>query len=78
MADLEGIQALRASGSNVVRVTLPTEVYYNLDKLQKVQKEILGRLGHAMCYSGFDIRWDHEKYFVVDQQLNIKAGGPGF
>jgi len=78
MADLEGLQALRAGGSNVVRVTLPTEVYYNLDKLQKVQKEILGRLGHSMCYSGFDIRWDHEKYFVVDQQLNIKAGGPGF
>ena len=43
MGDLDKVQALRASGSNVVRVTVPTEVYFNLDKLQKVQKEILGR-----------------------------------
>jgi hypothetical protein len=75
MGDLEKVQALRAGGSNVVRVSVPTEVYFNLDKIQKVQKEILGRLGHLACYSGWDIRLDLEKNFVVDEKLNVRAGG---
>ena len=74
MGDMDKVQALRAGGSNVVRVTVPTEVYFNLDKIQKVQKEILGRLGHLACYSGWDIRLDLEKNFLVDEKLNVKGG----
>jgi hypothetical protein len=74
MVDLEKVQALRASGNNVVRVTVPTEVYFDLDKIQRITKDILGRLGHLACYSGWDIRLDLERNFVVDANLKVVAG----
>ena len=71
--------ALRAAGaSNTVRVTLPVEVAFNLDRFQKVQAEIFGRLGHPQCVSGWDIRYDLVRQFVVDPQGKISAGGMGF
>ena len=56
-----------------VRVTLPREIAYDLDKFQEVQKGILGKLGCQACCSGFDIRWDFEQRFLVDSQLNVRA-----
>jgi hypothetical protein len=56
-----------------VRVSLPADVVYDLDKFQRVQKDILGRLG-CPCTSGFDIRWDVFRNFYVDEKLNIQAG----
>jgi hypothetical protein len=67
-------QAIRSSvASNVVRVSIPAEVYFDLDKFQSVQKDILGRLGCRGCTSGFDIRFDYLRQFVVDENLNVKA-----
>jgi hypothetical protein len=66
-----------ASATNVVRVSVPADVYFNLDKIQKVQKDIFGRLGHLACYSGFDVRFDLERHFRVDEKLNVQ-GVPGF
>lgn len=43
-------------GQRVV-VSAPREVLYDLDRLQKLQAVVLGKLGHAGCYSGYDIRW---------------------
>lgn len=40
-----------------VTINAPREVMYDLKKLQRVQEVVLGKLGHAGCYSGFDIRW---------------------
>lgn len=62
--------------SNVVRVSVPVDVYFSLDKIQKVQKGILGRLGCLACCSGWDIRFDLERRFVVDEKLNIRAAAP--
>ena len=71
--ELDRAHALRAAGlSNVVRVTVPAEVYFNLDKIQTVQKDIFGRLGHPNCYSGWDIRLDLERNFMVDERLNVE------
>jgi hypothetical protein len=73
--EMERLQALRVRGlGNVVRVSVPHDVYFNLDKFQKVQKDILGRLGCIACCSGWDIRFDLERNFMVDAQLNVKAG----
>jgi hypothetical protein len=71
--ELDKGYSLRAAGlGNVVRVSVPAEVYFNLDKIQKVQKDIFNRLGHPHCYSGWDIRLDLERNFMVDERLNVK------
>jgi len=59
----------------VVRVRIPMEVAYDLDKLQSVQKDILGRLGCLACCSGHDIRWEFERNFSVDEKLNVRSLG---
>jgi hypothetical protein len=70
--------ALRAAGaSNVVRVSLPAEVAFNLDRFQKVQADIFERLGHPHCVSGWDVRFDLVRQFVVDTKGTIREGGFG-
>ena len=59
---------------NTVRVSLPADVAFSFDKFQRVQKDILGRLGCQACCSGWDIRWDVFRDFRVDDKLNIHAG----
>lgn len=77
--ELQRAVALRSAGEgNVVRVSLPASVYFNLDKFQKVQKDILGKLGHLACISGWDIRFDLERRFLVDEKLNVSPVGPEF
>jgi hypothetical protein len=71
-------ESLRVAGSsNVVHVSLPVEVAYDFDKLVTVQKEIFGRLGHSACTSGWDIRWEIERRFIVDENLGVQVAGPG-
>jgi len=62
---------------SVVRVALPPSVAYDLNKLQRVQKDILGRLGCPACCSGWDIRWDIFRNFAVDEKLNVTAASAG-
>lgn len=64
--------------NQVVRVTLPAEAYYNLDQFQKLQKDILGKLGCLGCTSGYDIRYNLQTRFQIDEKLNILAMEPGF
>lgn len=59
--------------TNVVRVSIPAKVAYNLDDMRKVTDSILDRLGCSNCHSGFDIRFDIEKYFAVDEKLNVRV-----
>jgi hypothetical protein len=55
-----------------IRVSLPASVAFELDKFQEVHKSILDRLGCGACCSGFDIRFDLQRRFVVDEQLNVR------
>lgn len=71
----------RRPSTNVIRVSLPASAYYDLDAFQRVQKDILGRLGCMACCSGWDIRWDLQRRFLVNEKLDIQdhmPGGPGF
>ncbi|HET9640749.1 MAG TPA: hypothetical protein VFP12_16255 [Allosphingosinicella sp.] len=65
---------IRKAGGNVVKVSLSADVANNLEKFQRVQKDILGRLGCMACCSGWDIRWDIFRRFNVDEKLNITQG----
>jgi hypothetical protein len=59
--------------SNIVRVTIPAKVAYNLDAMRRVTDSILDRLGCSNCHSGHDIRFDIERHFVVDEKLNVRT-----
>jgi hypothetical protein len=61
----------RASIARTVRVSIPHKVSFDLPRMQKITAEILGRLGCGLCHSGFDIRWNFEDRFVLDQKLEV-------
>jgi len=69
--------ASRQATNRVVRVSIPADIAGNLDRFQKVQKDILGKLGCLACCSGWDIRWDQFTDFHVDAHGGVTAG-PGF
>lgn len=62
---------LPSAEDRVVHVRLPRSVAFDLQKFQRIQKDILGRLGCQACCSGFDIRWDFVRGFAVDERLGI-------
>ena len=72
MPNIEGAQEQPTTIGQVVRVSIPKEVAYALDRFQEVQKDILDKLGCRGCCSGFDIRWEFERRFVVDNQSNVR------
>jgi hypothetical protein len=62
-----------ATHGNVVRVTVPVDVAFNLEQIQTVQSKVLEELGCRACCSGFDIRYDFAREFLVDRELNVKS-----
>lgn len=74
--DFSRAVAARQQGvSNVVQVTLPAEVYFNLDRFQEAQRLVLGRLGHMACVSGWDIRFDMVRQFALNEKLQFTSVG---
>jgi len=51
---------------NVIRVTVPAKAYFDLGSIQRIQKDILGQLGCLACCSGWDIRFDMQRNFVIN------------
>ena len=52
---------------NVVRVSVPAKAYFDLGSIQDIQKDILGELGCLACCSGWDIRFDMQRNFVINR-----------
>jgi len=75
MADIFG-QATSTLGQ-AVRVTIPASLTHNLDAMHRVTGNILKELGCGACHSGFDIRYDVLRDFVVDAQGNLKGATGG-
>lgn len=69
----------KANLGNVVRVSVPAKVAFDLGSMQKVTASILDRFGCPACHSGLDIRFDLMRDFVVNDALDIReiAGGGG-
>lgn len=63
-----------------VRVLLTRDVAFNLDKMQKITAEVLGRLGCGGCHSGHILDFRVIQDFVVDSntlkvtEANFEAG----
>jgi hypothetical protein len=50
----------------VVHVHVSPKALFNFDEATRIHKEVLGRLGHGGCTSGFDIRFVlHEQEFGI-------------
>jgi len=64
-----------ASLGNPVRVTIPAKVANDLKSMQRITASVLGQLGCEGCHSGFDIRYDVVREFVVNEQLEVKVVG---
>ena len=52
---------------NIVRVSVPAKAYYDLASIQEIHKNILGELGCMACCSGWDIRFDMQRNFVINR-----------
>ena len=65
-----------SSTARTVRVTVPVKAFNDLDSIQRVQRDVLGQLGCEACCSGWDIRFELARQFVVDEKLAVKALGP--
>jgi hypothetical protein len=55
------------------RATLPSKVANNLDQIKSVVANIAGRLGCGGCCSGFDILFQQETNFVVNEAGQIRG-----
>jgi len=78
MAPNVGFTNAVSSLGQEVRVTIPASLFHNLEGMQRVTKQILGQLGCEACHSGFDIRYDVVRQFVVDEKgqlMSPLAGG---
>ena len=65
----------KARASRTVRVSMPAAIGNDLAKFQRIQKDILGKLGCLACCSGWDIRWDmFDDGFRVDVNGKITGG----
>jgi hypothetical protein len=63
------------AAGNIVRVTINQRIAHDLKSMQKVTAQVLGQLGCEACHSGFDIRYDTVRDFIVDANLTVKAVG---
>jgi hypothetical protein len=62
-----------------VNVFVPRDVAYDFDKMTKVTKDILGRLGCEGCHSGRLIDFLVIEDFVVNAKLEVQeVAGRGF
>jgi hypothetical protein len=59
-----------------ITVTIPHDVGFDLKKIQKIQADLVARLGHTGCYSGFDILFKQEQEFMVNPgSLDLHVSG---
>jgi hypothetical protein len=67
------VAALSRRGATV-RVALPADVAFNLDKFQKFTRDLAERLGCKPCLSGAACWFVLEQDFVVNPAGKIEAG----
>jgi hypothetical protein len=49
------------ASTGVVNVHVSAQTMYNFDETQRLTKEIVGRLGHPGCCSGFQLNFQLEE-----------------
>jgi hypothetical protein len=54
-----------------VEVFVSPELYGRLDTLQEIQRSIFEKLGCGGCYSGYDVRIELARQFLVRPNMDI-------
>ena len=70
-------RALETASGRTVRVAVPVNIAFNLDRMQGATKQILTLLGCGGCHSGWDIRFLMEQNFVVNEKGEVAGAGFG-
>lgn len=65
----------RAALSGPVRLVIPAEVAFDIERLFEVQRSLFDRLGHGGCYSGANVLLELERVFVADRDGMIRGFG---
>lgn len=55
----------------LVRVAVPQQVAYDFDRMAAVTKQILRKLGCEACHSGWDIRFQLHRDFLVNEEGRV-------
>jgi hypothetical protein len=58
----------------LVEVDVPPDALYDIAKLERITKAVLGKLGCDNCHSGYDIRYKTKSLnFVANKKLEVEA-----
>jgi hypothetical protein len=61
-----------------VQVALPASVAYDAKKIPPLVKDLVGRLAHPACHSGFDITYRLQRDYIVNAKtLGVESVGGG-
>jgi hypothetical protein len=71
LADLKSATAFYGTSDRVVNVTVSAKTAFDLDAIQQVERSLFEILGHSMCYSGWDIRFDLQRDYYVNDALEL-------
>jgi hypothetical protein len=58
-----------------VRVTIPVEVAFDIERLFELQRTLFDRLGHGGCYSAANVMFELERRFVADREGKLHGLG---
>ena len=76
-ADVAGAATADASRLNrTVTIHAPRDVVFDLDRVQRIQKDILGQLGCQACCSGWTIHFPDEVQYVLGRNKKLKQLSP--
>jgi hypothetical protein len=56
------------AGSQIITVTVPREILYDIDKMHALTRRLLTRVGCPTCHSGRVFNFKEEVEFVVRHQ----------
>jgi hypothetical protein len=72
MSDNPQIKALRPG--RTVRISMPASVAFDLDSFRKGMEAVLERLNCPQCCSGYDLTFQLERAFVVNENFEVRGG----
>jgi hypothetical protein len=63
---------LHAATVTQVHITVPAAVAFDIEKMEKASRIVLGKLGCAACHSGFDLRFIRELDFSFNERVELR------
>ena len=67
-----GAMITNLKGQGTIRVVIPTDVAYNVGKLTKTIKDLVGVLGCSACCSGYDIAFQTSHFVADPKTLKVR------